>query len=196
MGLFSRKGSLNGTSSPKSPKLNSQSSRSTMNSPVTPSFPQKPVVRLPPPPNPQLDPERYLTSLQAVRERSQLVYDKVQQGNGKCFTLGPTAMEDVIRYVVGIIKVFHDVNGMTCREIMIPHIQIFPLMGVGNISTLEADNDLNSSLLLGEIFHGKNVRVDYWIFSLCLYSLTLGQAMYGSSQRKRVKSTGVVKVSR
>lgn len=76
-----------------------------MNSPLTPSFPSKPTTPCSPPPNPQLDPEGYLRSLQAVRERSQLVYEKVRQGKGTCFTLDPSKFDDVTRYVVGIIKV-------------------------------------------------------------------------------------------
>jgi hypothetical protein len=72
-------------------------------------------VQLPSPPNPQADPEGYLTSLQAVRERSQLVFEKVRQGQGKCFSLDPTKQNDVIRYVVGIIKV-HLVNGGIDRQ--------------------------------------------------------------------------------
>jgi len=77
-----------------------------MNSPQTPSFPPKQLAQLPPPPNPQSDPEGYLTSLQAVRERSQLVFEKVRRGQGKCFTLDAAKKDDVISYVVGIIKVF------------------------------------------------------------------------------------------
>jgi len=76
-----------------------------MDSPRTPSFATRPAAQLPPPPDPKVDPEGYLTSLQAVRQRSQLVFEKVRQGKGKCFTLDPGKMDDVIRYVVGIIKV-------------------------------------------------------------------------------------------
>jgi hypothetical protein len=78
-----------------------------MNSPLTPSFPARPAVQLPSPPNSASDPEGYLTSLQAVRERSQLVFEKVRLGRGKCFTLDPAKLDDVISYVVGIIKVHH-----------------------------------------------------------------------------------------
>jgi hypothetical protein len=109
MGLFSKKERSNSTSSsPKlSPKLDSPTSRrsSAMNSPLTPSFPSRPAVQLPSPPNPASDPEGYLTSLQAVRERSQLVFEKVRLGRGKCFTVDPAKLDDVISYVVGIIKV-------------------------------------------------------------------------------------------
>jgi hypothetical protein len=107
MGLFSKKRSSSTSSSPKlSPKLDSRSSRSTLESPRTPSFP-KPTAHLPPAPNPNTDPEGYLTSLQAVRERSQLVYDRVRKDQGKCFTFDASKMDGVIRYVVGIIKVFY-----------------------------------------------------------------------------------------
>ena len=76
-----------------------------MNSPLSPSFTPKPLAQLPPPPDAQLDPEGYLTSLQAVRQRSKLVFEKVSQGEGKCFTLDPSKKDDVVRYVGGIIKV-------------------------------------------------------------------------------------------
>ena len=109
MGFFSKKVGTSNPPSPNpklSPKFDMRSTRSPMNSPQTPSFPPKPLAQLPPPPNAQSDPEGYLTSLQAVRERSQLVFEKVRQGKGKCFTLDPTKIDDVIRYVVGIIKVY------------------------------------------------------------------------------------------
>jgi len=76
-----------------------------MNSPQTPTFPKKPVAQLPPPPSPTQDPEGYLTSLQAVRQRSQLVFEQVRRGHGHCFTLDPAKRQDVVKYVVGIIKV-------------------------------------------------------------------------------------------
>lgn len=107
MGLFSRKhGSGSVPSSPAiSPKLTSHFARSSMSSPHTPSFPRTPTAQLPPPPDPQSDPEGYLASLQAVRERSQLVFERVRAGKGKCFTLDAAKMDGVIRYVVGIVKV-------------------------------------------------------------------------------------------
>ena len=158
MGFFSKKSGSTPTSpnpalSPKSPKLNSQSSRSAMNSPQTPSFPSRPAAQLPPPPNAQLDPEGYLTSLQAVRERSRLVFEKVRQGRGKCFSLDLAKRDDVIRYVVGIIKVSITIFrcGLTDREIMIPHIRVFHLMDDGNISMLGEDQDLNNSFNHGGI---------------------------------------------
>jgi hypothetical protein len=113
MGLFSKKSrsaSSSTTSPTLSPKLHSQSSRSTMESPKTPSFAARPAAQLPPPPDAKVDPEGYLTSLQAVRQRSQLVFEKVRQGKGKCFTLDPGKMDDVIRYVVGIIKVCNSIS--------------------------------------------------------------------------------------
>src|SRR5579859_5648355 len=146
MGFFSKK-SRSASSSTKSPtlspKLHSQSSRSTMESPQTPSFATRPAAQLPPPPDPQVDPEGYLTSLQAVRQRSQLVFEKVRRGQGKCFTLDPDKMDDVIRYVVGIIKVCNSVSrsGLFFRGIMIPLIRVFRLMDDGNISMQAGDND-------------------------------------------------------
>jgi Protein of unknown function (DUF1688) len=109
MGLFGKRSSNASTISTGgaqlSPKLQSPSTKSSATTPETPSFPTKPLTQLPPPPNPQSDPEGYLTSLQAVRERSQLVFERVRQGKGSCFTLDPNKFDDVIRYVVGIIKV-------------------------------------------------------------------------------------------
>jgi len=106
-----------------------------MESPKTPSFAAKPPAQLPPPPDAKVDPEGYLTSLQAVRQRSQLVFEKVRQGKGKCFTLDPGKMDDVITYVVRIIKVCNIVRAMRliCREIMILHIQVFRRTDDGNI---------------------------------------------------------------
>jgi hypothetical protein len=108
MGFFSKKrGSNSPASTPQpSPKFGSQSdSRSVSSSPNSPSFPSKPAAKLPPAPDAKIDPEGYLASLQAVRYRSQLVFDKVQRGFGVCFTLDSSKMDDVIKYVVGIIKV-------------------------------------------------------------------------------------------
>lgn len=107
-----------------------------MESPKTPSFAAKPAAQLPPPPDAKVDPEGYLTSLQAVRQRSQLVFEKVRQGNGKCFTLDPGKMDDVITYVVRIIKVCNVVFAIRLigREIMILRIRVFRLMDDGNIS--------------------------------------------------------------
>jgi hypothetical protein len=107
MGLFSKKSASN-PSSPNgklSPKFQAQFSHSAMNSPSTPTFPQRPAAQLPPPPSPTHDPEGYLTSLQAVRQRSQLVYEQVRRGNGTCFSLDPAKRQDVVSYVVRIIKV-------------------------------------------------------------------------------------------
>jgi Protein of unknown function (DUF1688) len=78
-----------------------------MDSPRTPPFPVKTAVELPSAPDPALDPEGYLNNLIAVRERSKLVYERVRTGSGKCFTLDEGKFDDVIRYVVGIIKVTH-----------------------------------------------------------------------------------------
>ena len=63
------------------------------------------VAELPGPPDPKQDPERYLTSLQSVRERSQLVFERVKERTGVCFTMDEGKMNDVARYVVDIIKV-------------------------------------------------------------------------------------------
>jgi hypothetical protein len=197
MGFFSKKsGSNSSSSSPKlSPKLTSQSSRSTMSSPKTPSFP-KPTTQLPPPPDPKVDPEGYLTSLQAVRQRSQLVFEKVRRGQGKCFTLDPGQMDHVIKYVVGIIKVCHSSRkGLTSREITIRRIRVSPHMAVGNISTSVGDNDLSNSFNPGEILTHKRKVVDCWIYFSFPCFLMLEPAMSGNSLRNRAKSMAEVKVS-
>jgi len=199
MGLFSKKERSNSaSSSPKlSPKLDSPTSRSSaMNSPLTPSFPPRPAVQLPPAPSPTSDPEGYLTSLQAVRERSQLVFEKVRLGRGKCFTLDPARLDDVISYVVGIIKV-HSCSGesvLTGREIMRPRTRASHLMDVGNISMLEEDNDSNSSFRRGAIFRLRNVRVGCWICSLYRSFLMPVQGLSGNSPRNRIKSMAGAKV--
>lgn len=62
-------------------------------------------AQMPRPPDPQQDAERYLTSLQSVRERSQLVFERVKEGRGVCFTMDEGKKNDIARYVVDIIKV-------------------------------------------------------------------------------------------
>jgi hypothetical protein len=197
MGFFSKKsgGSNSSSSSPKlSPKLQSQSSRSTISSPKTPSF-SKPSTQLPPPPDPKVDPEGYLTSLQAVRQRSQLVYENVRRGQGKCFTLDPGQLDHVIKYVVGIIKVCHSRIEVIDREIMIRRIRVFPLMDVGSISMLVGDNDLNNSFKPGGILTLMRKVVDYWIYSLFPSFWMLELATRGNSRQNKEKSMVVAKVS-
>src|SRR5271167_4096019 len=70
---------------------------------------------------------------------------------------------------------------------MIRRIRVFHPMDDGSISTLVADNDLNSLFNHGEIFPLKNVRVGYWIYFLCLYFLMLEQEMLGNSLLNKAK---------
>jgi len=151
MGLFGRKNSSNPpTPSPKlSPGFNSQSSAPGLNSPKSPISLSRPVAQLPSPPNPSIDPEGYLTCLQAVRQRSQLVYDRVRNGKGTCFTMDPTKIDDVIRYVVGIIKVPSIVKCANGSATMIRRIRLFHRMDVGNILMLVDDHDSKNSFNRG-----------------------------------------------
>lgn len=189
MGLFSKKkSSIPSTPSPSvSPKFGSQSSRSTSSSPKTPSFPSKPAAQLAPPPDPKTDPEGYLTSLQAVRQRSRLVFDKVQKGQGVCFTLDPAKIDDVISYVVGIIKVWPVCRIVDSRETMILRIRVSHLMDVGSISMSVEDNVLNSSFSHGGPSTRGNELVDCWTCFLCLCFLMLEREIFGNLPQSRGK---------
>lgn len=64
-----------------------------------------PKVDLPRPPDPQLDPAGYLRCLPAVRERSRIVYEKSLRNELNHFDVDMSKMDDVVRFVSGLIKV-------------------------------------------------------------------------------------------
>ncbi|BFZ59950.1 hypothetical protein YB2330_000972 [Saitoella coloradoensis] len=80
---------------------------STLSAPATaPAQPNASVkgVKLPAPPNADEDPSGYLRTLNAVRERSNVIFEKGKQGELKCFDLDMGKMDDVIGFVASIIK--------------------------------------------------------------------------------------------
>lgn len=62
-------------------------------------------MRLPPPPDPKLDPAGYLRSIYAVRDRSRLVMEKARKNQLRHFTVDMSKFQDTAAYVVSIIKV-------------------------------------------------------------------------------------------
>src|SRR5277367_6777763 len=77
---------------------------------------------------------------------------------------------------------------------MMHRIPVSRLMVVGNISMPVGDNDLSSLFKLGGILLLRNVRVDCWTCSLCLFFLMLVQGPSGNSLQNRTRSTVAVKV--
>ena len=117
MGLFSRKNSKspnpNGDFSEKSsPSLSSiKDERQPSVKTFTPmnGHPMSPApiphVDIPKPPDPAIDPAAYLRSIHAVRERSQLVYEKAKRNRLNHFDVDLSKFADTAAYVVSIIKV-------------------------------------------------------------------------------------------
>lgn len=56
----------------------------------------------------------YLLSLQAVRERSQLVLSAAKEGSLNSFDYDEPRMSDVAKYVVDIITVYTDLQPRYC----------------------------------------------------------------------------------
>ena len=78
---------------------------------------------------------------------------------------------------------------------MIRRIRVFHRTDVGNILMQAGDNDLNSLFNRGGVFLRRNVRVDYWIYSLFRYFLMLELAMLGNLLLNKARSMVEVKVS-
>lgn len=114
MGLFNRKSSNkiteNGdlgpadSSNPKSPgwsnppsaRLHPGASFSSLN---------LPEIKLPPPPDPSLDPAGYLRSIDSVRARTRVLYQRAKKNQLSHFDLDGSKFQDTVDYVVAIIKV-------------------------------------------------------------------------------------------
>ncbi|KAF4120724.1 Protein of unknown function (DUF1688) [Geosmithia morbida] len=83
----------NGTSSISSPPL------------ISPRGPVKmPKMDMPRPPDPNLDPAGYLRSLVAVRERSQVIYEKALRDDLAHFDVDMDKMSDVVSFVTRLIR--------------------------------------------------------------------------------------------
>lgn len=124
MGLFSKKGSRansvasdnTGKSSRKGSTTSANSLRSTASATkmslsgssysTLPPLPNSAsLVKLPPAPNPQSNLGGYLRSIYAVRETSRNVLDAALKGRLTNFNVDMTKFQDVVSYVVSIIKV-------------------------------------------------------------------------------------------
>ena len=79
----------------KSPKLANGASFSSL---------ALPEVKLPPPPDPSLDPAAYLRSIYAVRARTQLVYQRAKRNQLRHFTVDGSKFGETAAYIVSIIK--------------------------------------------------------------------------------------------
>lgn len=113
MGIFSRKGSKISTNSelsiasatdPKSPALKSPPPTSLGHGASFSSL-ALPDVKLPSPPDPALDPAGYLRSVDAVRARTRLIYQRAKNNQLNHFDVDSSKFKDTADYVVAIIKV-------------------------------------------------------------------------------------------
>ena len=112
MGLFKNKSSKSvnsdiaaksnrtSNSSLKSPGLNKAANGSSFT-----SLPSLPDTTLPAPPDPTLDPAAYLRSINSVRDRTKLVYQRAKRNQLAHFDVDSSKFRDTADYVVSIIKV-------------------------------------------------------------------------------------------
>ncbi|KAI9838160.1 MAG: hypothetical protein M1837_002622 [Sclerophora amabilis] len=117
MGIFTRKSNFrptiqadtssiasNGTLYSNSSSLKSPAS-SRMTERASASFSSPiPEITLPPPPDPHLDPAAYLRSIYAVRQRSQIVFERAKTNDLAHFTVDMSKFSETAKYVVSIIK--------------------------------------------------------------------------------------------
>lgn len=113
MGLFKRKDSKNSIHSDRddhdSFATNSaRTSNASLKSPgfkasgLPASIPELPIAR---PPDPALDPAAYLRSIHAVRDRTNIIFDKAKQNKLNHFDVDMSKFKATASYVVSIIKV-------------------------------------------------------------------------------------------
>ena len=147
MGLFGRKGSRANTNGNINATPSSRTSSSSIKSPPltkvvngTPfSSPSVQDITLPGPPDPTLDPAAYLRSIYAVRERTQLVYQRAKRNQLNHFDVDGSKFRDTAEYVVSIIKVklskkfCHSPTDSRYRETSPRTTTRFPLTVDGNI---------------------------------------------------------------
>jgi hypothetical protein len=115
MGLFRRKDSKQRNYSQDFNEKASHSSgsfhdsNSSLKSPrVMNGFPSPapiPEIPIPHAPDPAIDPAAYLRSIQAVRERTKLVYERAKLNELNHFDVDLSKFNDTAAYVVSIIKV-------------------------------------------------------------------------------------------
>ena len=90
-------------SSLKSPGLNKAANGSSFT-----SLPSLPDTTLPAPPDPTLDPAAYLRSINSVRDRTKLVYQRAKRNQLAHFDVDSSKFRDTADYVVSIIKVSNE----------------------------------------------------------------------------------------
>lgn len=113
MGLFKNKGSRNDSSftdsSDKASMTGSISKAASIYVKTVNSSPSAnaslPEIPLPRAPDYNMDPAAYLKSVNAVRERSRMVFRLGQKGQLKHFNVDMSKFEETAQYVVSIIKV-------------------------------------------------------------------------------------------
>ncbi len=165
MGLFSRKNSkpsihsetlsietdasqLSKTSTAKSPM--SVREGNGWPTPFSSINASEPELLIPNPIDPAVDPAGYLRGIHAVRERSQLVFQKARKNELVHFNVDLEKFAETATYVVSIIKVSRFVAmryGLTdsrYREIMRRIMHQYLRMDDGNISTSVADLESTS----------------------------------------------------
>jgi hypothetical protein len=64
-----------------------------------------PKIDLPPAPNPNTDPAKYLRSISSVRERSNLILRRAQDNQLNHFDVDLSKLDQTVKWVTGIIKV-------------------------------------------------------------------------------------------
>ncbi|KAL9099925.1 MAG: hypothetical protein Q9163_004639 [Psora crenata] len=112
MGLFSRKSAKHSTDGDSIASNATRTNSTALKSPHASkfvdggSFPSSsvPDVTLPAPPDPKLDPAAYLRSINSVRERSRLVYQRAKRNQLYHFDVDASKFGDTAHYVVSIIK--------------------------------------------------------------------------------------------
>ena len=180
MGLFSRKGSKistngnldsNDSYNPKSPGPKSPpASRLTHGA----SFSSLNLadVKLPPPPDPALDPAGYLRSIDSVRARTRLIYQQAKKNQLNHFDVDGSKFQDTVDYVVSIIKVpkealppFKFPLLIQHREISHQTISLSQRMADGNTSRPAAGPESTNCFHRGH--HKSTVRNAPADYSIC-----------------------------
>lgn len=118
MGLFSRKSSKAYTNGDLKPPSGTSSNGNSLASPPSAEphlSPSALDVSLPPPPDPALDPAAYLKSIDAVRARCGLVYQRAKRNQLAHFDVDSSKFRDTAAYLVSIIKVRYSTNMQVIR---------------------------------------------------------------------------------
>lgn len=124
--------------------VNRISAASSNNNPITPLSPNTPFkmnkTDLPRPPDPQLDPAGYLRSLAAVRERSEIIFEKAVKNELRHFDVDMSKMDDVVSFVSGLIKVSFCLS--FCLHLI---VEALPLINAGQLQVIHTYNTSKQS---------------------------------------------------